>query len=196
MCAGYALKVPAEGLCRSLVGAQEAHTPYAWRVGACNASVGGAPSEGSLDLSLSPWQIAPSVGDKNFFVVCLLPLSAGRPFKRKEVALSPRSFLVEETLWLCCSEEKICRFCNDALPNWQSAFAYLPRDSPIMTIRTGEAQEAVHVQPGIEGMQTFKEKLCQLHGVGTTVDLDVSFQCQSPDTGKLQSKYACSSGCF
>ncbi|KAG2488818.1 hypothetical protein HYH03_012617 [Edaphochlamys debaryana] len=89
------------------------------------------------------------------------------------------------------SEEKRCRFCNQALPAlWKpdsSAQKEELRVAPVMAVRyngpEGTREFKLRVRPGPEGLALFKAHLKAVLGFDVGPEFLVTFECQMPATG-------------
>jgi hypothetical protein len=83
-----------------------------------------------------------------------------------------------------CSEETLCRFCNNVLPDWRPALTptSLQPTSSVMSVRYRGVTHRITYTPGPDGLQHFLETL-QSIGIKVASASQVTFLCRSPDTG-------------
>jgi hypothetical protein len=79
-------------------------------------------------------------------------------------------------LFLCCSEERLCRFCKHELPDWKSVLSgpALPPADPVMVVTLGDVVHKIRVRPGEEGQRNFQRDIRRLFNIPDGVDFEVS----------------------
>ena len=56
-------------------------------------------------------------------------------------------------------EERHCRFCQAALPDWRGAFGHMPLETPTFTVVYQGVSHSIMVRPGEEGIAEFEQKI-------------------------------------
>ncbi|KAG2430316.1 hypothetical protein HYH02_013793 [Chlamydomonas schloesseri] len=82
-------------------------------------------------------------------------------------------------------EERACRFCKAALPDWRDTLTpKVPAAPPVMAIVYDGKVVRLQVKPGKEGMEEFQRQVRAAFGLGQDVELDCVFDCRAPGTGE------------
>ncbi|KAG2424213.1 hypothetical protein HXX76_014744 [Chlamydomonas incerta] len=82
-------------------------------------------------------------------------------------------------------EERACRFCKQALPDWRDTLTpKVPAAPPVMAIVYDGKVVRLQVKPGKEGMEEFQRQVRTAFGLGEDVELDCVFDCRAPGTGE------------